>query len=204
MSLRANVPTMVVIDGPHLYMASRSLGFDVDFRRLAGWLEERCQPRRLQYLTTVLDTAEGERNPLAPLVQWLGYNGFQVMTKPAREFVDEETGRRRVKGSLLVETTVALMEAAAWGAQQVFLIAGDGELTAAIESIQRRGTRVVLASTIKTSPPLASDDLRRAADLFIDLADLTSEFGKESGQARARKLGSTLGTTERRRDAESA
>lgn len=188
MSLRPSLPTTVILDGPHLYMAARSLGFEVDFKRLAGWADEQCQPRHLHYLTTVLDTPEGERNPLAPLVQWLGYNGYRVVAKPAREFVDEETGRRRFKGSILVETAVALLEAVAWGAQQVFLVAGDGDLTPAVESARRRGARVVLASTVKTSPPMVSDDLRRAADAFLDLADLAGEFGKEgSGQGRVRR-----------------
>lgn len=185
--LRPNMPTTAIIDGPHAYMAARSLGFEIDFRRARDWLDRSCQPRHLLYYTTVLDTPEGERNPLEPLVNWLMYNGYRVETKPVREFVDEETGRRRIKGNTVAELTVALLEAAQWAAQ-VFLLGGDGDLLAGVEAAQRRGVRVVLASTVKSNPPLCSDELRRAADAFVDLNDLMADIGKEGAtQGRSRR-----------------
>ncbi|MBL6082674.1 NYN domain-containing protein [Belnapia sp. T18] len=189
MSLRPNLPTTVIIDGPHAYMAARTLGFEIDFRRLRDWLDRTCQPRHLLYYTTVLDTPEGDRNPLAPLVNWLVYNGYRVETKPVREFVDEETGRRRIRGNTVAELTVALLEATQW-ASQVLLLGGDGDLKAGVEAAQRRGVRVVLTSTVKSSPPLCSDELRRAADAFIDLGDLAGEIGKDGGQGRTKPGGS--------------
>jgi uncharacterized LabA/DUF88 family protein len=185
LSLRQNLPTIVIIDGPHAYMAARSLGFEIDFRRLRDWLDTACQPRHLHYYTTVLDTPEGDKNPLMPLVNWLQYNGFKVETKLVREFVDEETGRRRIRGNTIAELTVAMLEAAQW-AGQILLLGGDGDLKAGVEAVQRRGVRLVLASTVRSDPPLCSDELRRAADAFLDLGNLQGEIGKEGGAARGK------------------
>jgi uncharacterized LabA/DUF88 family protein len=183
MILHKNLPTTVIIDGPHAYMAARSLGFEIDFRRLRDWLDATCQPRHIHYYTTVLDAAEGDKNSLAPLVNWLQYNGFKVLTKPVREYVDEETGHRRIRGNTVAELTVALLEATHW-AGQILLLGGDGDLRAGVEAAQRRGVRVVLASTVKSNPPLCSDDLRRAADAFIDIGELAGEIGKDPGRTK--------------------
>lgn len=123
------------------------------------------------------------------------YNGYRVETKPVREFIDEETGRRRIRGNTVAELTVALLEAAQW-AEQVFLLGGDGDLKAGVEAVQRRGVRVVLASTVKSNPPLCSDDLRRAADAFFDLGDLVGEVGKEGSQGRRPSGGGARGKSD--------
>jgi uncharacterized LabA/DUF88 family protein len=117
-----------------------------------------------------------EFSPLRPLVDWLDYNGFSVVTKPAKEFTDA-TGRRRVKGNMDIEIAVDMFEAASY-ADHLILFSGDGDFTSLIEALQRRGARVSVISTIKSNPPLAADDLRRQADSFIDLADIVTLIGR--------------------------
>ena len=43
-------------------------------------------------------------------------------------------------------------------------------------SLQRKGVRVSVVSSIRTSPPMVADELRRQADQFLELADIAPEF----------------------------
>ena len=97
----------VFIDGANLYAASRTLGFDVDYRNLLAYFRQRFDLVRAYYYTALLETEE--YSPLRPLVDWLGYNGYSVVTKPAKEFTDA-TGRRRVKGSVDIEMAVDVLD----------------------------------------------------------------------------------------------
>src|SRR6195952_2831334 len=84
------------IDGANLYSASRNLGFDVDYRNLLEFFRRKAHIIRAYYYSAVLETEE--YSPLKPLTDWLAYNGYTLVTKPAKEFTDA-TGRRRVKGN---------------------------------------------------------------------------------------------------------
>lgn len=170
--LHPDLKTNVAIDGWHLFQASRSLDFEVDYKALRTLVADNSMLLRATYFTAIVEN-EGEFSPLVPLVDWLSYNDYVVTTKPALQWTDSETGRRRVKGSMDSEIAVSLMESAfLGGVEQVLLIAGVSDLRPAVEAIQRRNVRVVVCSTIKTNPPMISDDLRRQADAFADLAVL--------------------------------
>ena len=162
------------IDGANLHGAARSLGFDIDFKRLLDEFRKRGFLIRAYYYTTIME--DQEFSSIRPLVDWLDYNGFTMVTKPAREYTDRE-GRKRYRGDMDVEITVDVMEIAA-RADHIVLFSGDGDFKAVIEAVQRRGVRVTVVSTVKTQPPMASDDLRRAADDFVDLADLEDLIGR--------------------------
>jgi uncharacterized LabA/DUF88 family protein len=110
------------------------------------------------------------------LADWLDYNGFNVITKPAKEFTDT-LGRRRVKGDMDIEIAVDMMELASH-VDHIVLFSGDGDFRVLIEAVQRRGPRVSVVSSIKTQPPMIADELRRQADTFIDLADLSALIGR--------------------------
>jgi uncharacterized LabA/DUF88 family protein len=164
----------VYIDGANLYSAAKGLAFDIDYRKLLEEFRKRGRFIRASYYTALVE--DQDFSPIRPLVDWLDYNGYTLVTKPAKEFTDA-TGRRRFKGDMDVELAVDMVEAAEH-IDHVFLFSGDGDFTAAIGAIQRRGVRVTVVSTIKSNPPMASDDIRRAADNFIDLADLSSLIGR--------------------------
>lgn len=166
--------TALFIDGANLYSAAKGLGFDIDYRKLLD--EFRAQGRfiRAYYYTALVE--DQEFSPIRPLVDWLDYNGYTLVTKPAREYTDA-TGRRRFKGDMDVEIAVDLLQAAAF-VDHAILFSGDGDFVAAIEAAQRKGLRVSVVSTMKSNPPMVADDLRRAADTFIDLADLAAAIGR--------------------------
>lgn len=172
----------VFIDGANLYAASRSLGFEVDYKDLLGFFRQQSYLVRAYYYTALLDT--DEYSPLRPLVDWLGYNGYSVVTKPAKEFIDS-TGRRRVKGSVDIEMAVDVLELVGQ-LDHVVIFSGDGDLRRLIEAVQRRGVRVTVVSTIRTQPAMIADELRRQADNFLDLADIAEHFTRRQMEPRLR------------------
>src|SRR3954447_22504041 len=172
----------VFIDGANLYAASRTLGFDVDYKNLLAHFRQRSYLVRAYYYTALLETEE--YSPLRPLVDWLGYNGYSVVTKPAKEFTDA-TGRRRVKGSVDIEMAVDVLDLTP-SLDHVVIFSGDGDLRPLVEAVQRRGVRVTVISTIRTQPAMIADELRRRADPFIDLADLAEHITRRQVEPRQR------------------
>jgi uncharacterized LabA/DUF88 family protein len=168
------------IDGSNLYAASRALGFDIDYKLLRQEFMRRGKLLRAFYYTALLESEE--YSPIRPLVDWLHYNGFAMVTKPAKEYIDSQ-GRRKVKGNMDIELTVDAMEIAPH-VDHVVLFSGDGDFRRLIESLQRQGVRVSVVSTIRTQPPMISDDLRRQADNFIELDELRDVIGRPARDPR--------------------
>jgi uncharacterized LabA/DUF88 family protein len=156
------------IDGPNVYSAAKSLGFDVDYRKLLDEFRKRGVVVRAFYYTPMVE--DQEYSPIRPLVDWLDYNGFQLVTKPAREYVDP-AGRKRYRGDMNVEVAVDMMEMADH-VDHMVLFSGSGDFRRLVEGVQRKGVRVTVISTVKSQPPMASDELRRQADNFVELLDL--------------------------------
>ncbi|MBI1341248.1 NYN domain-containing protein [bacterium] len=169
------------IDGANLYAAGKAIGVEIDYRKLLEEFRRRGRLQRAYYYTALVEN--DDYSPIRPLVDWLQYNGFKVVTKAAREFTDA-TGRRRVKGDMDVEITVDMMNLAP-KLDHIVLFSGDGDLTRAVQAVQEIGPRVSVVSTIETSPPMIADELRRAADTFIELADLADLVGRPPRQGAA-------------------
>lgn len=157
----------VFIDGSNLYASIKQLEVDLDYSRLLKWVKSQGQLVRAFYYTAMIEGEE--HNPVRPLVDWLAYHGYSVVTKPAKEFTDH-AGRRKVKGNMDIEMACDMIEAAAY-ADHIYLFSGDGDFRRVVESVQRKGVRVTVCSTLKTCPPMIADELRRQADDFIDLSD---------------------------------
>lgn len=162
------------VDGANLYSASKSLGFDIDYRKLLDLFISKGQLVRAFYYTAIME--EQDFSPLRPLVDWLDYNGFTMVTKPAKEFTDHQ-GRRKVKGNMDIELAVDVMDMAEH-VQHVVIFSGDGDFRSLVEAVQRKGVRVSVVSTTKSQPPMVADELRRQADNFIELADLQSAIAR--------------------------
>ena len=171
----------VFIDGANFYSSAKALGVDVDYKRLLDNFRTRGRLIRASYYTAIVEDQD-RFSPIRPLVDWLDYNGYTVVTKPAKTFNDH-SGQRRIRGDMDVDLAVDVLDAAAW-LDHVVLFTGDGDFRRLVEAVQRKGVRVTVISTLKSSPPMASDDLRRQADEFIDLADLTSLIGRDGGARR--------------------
>ncbi len=165
------------IDGSNLYSAARALGFDIDYKRLLEVFSKRGRLVRAFYYTALMD--EQEYSPIRPLVDWLDYNGYTMVTKPTKEFTDS-AGRRKIKGNMDIELAVDVMEMAQ-NLDHVVLFSGDGDFRSLVQAIQRKGVRVTVVSTVRSNPPMAADELRRQADTFIELQDLATEIAREHG-----------------------
>lgn len=176
--------TALFIDGANLYSASRNLGFDVDYRNLLEYFRRQTHVIRAYYYSAVLETEE--YSPLKPLTDWLAYNGYTLVTKPAKEFTDA-TGRRRVKGSMDIELAIDMLELAD-KIDHAVLFSGDSDFRRLVEAVQRRGVRVSVVSSIRTSPPMVADELRRQADQFLELSDIAPEFTRRQMEPRPARM----------------
>ena len=173
------------IDGANLYAAAKALAFDIDYRRLLEEFRKRGILVRAYYYTALIE--DQEYSPLRPLVDWLDYNGFTMVTKAAKRFTDPVTGATRTKGNMDIEIAVDMMEIAP-NLDHIVLFSGDGDFRRLVEAVQRKGVRVTVVSTVKSQPPLVADELRRQADAFVDLNDLVAMIGRprQSGGYGAR------------------
>ncbi len=162
------------IDGSNLYAAAKSLGFDIDYKLLRQEFMRRGKLLRAFYYTALLETED--YSPIRPLVDWLHYNGFTMVTKPAKEYTDGQ-GRRKIKGNMDIELTVDAMELAP-RMDHAVLFSGDGDFRPLVEALQRAGVRVSVVSTIRSHPPMIADELRRQADNFIELDELREVIGR--------------------------
>ena len=171
------------IDGANLYATAKSLGFDIDYKRLLREFQSRGNLLRAFYYTAVIE--DQEYSSIRPLIDWLDYNGYTVVTKATKEFVDQ-TGRRKVKGNMDIELAVDAMELAP-NIDHMVLFSGDGDFRSLVEAVQRRGVRVTVISTISTQPPMVADELRRQADIFTDIADLQAKIGRDPSERAARE-----------------
>jgi uncharacterized LabA/DUF88 family protein len=156
------------IDGPNLHATAKALGFDIDYRKLLAEFGRRGRLLRALYYTTIYE--DPEFSSVRPLVDWLDYNGYTVVTKAAKEFVDV-TGRRKMKGNMGIELAVEAMQLARH-LDEMVLFSGDGDFRSLVEAVQARGVRVTVVSSLSTSPPMIADELRRRADMFLDLVEL--------------------------------
>lgn len=156
------------IDGANLYSAAKALGLEIDFRKLLDEFQTKGRLLRANYYTALLENED--YSPIRPLVDWLAYNGFNVIKKAAREFTDRD-GRRRVRGNMDIELTVDMLQMAEH-ADHIVLFSGDGDFRRLVEAVKARGVRVSVVSTMQSQPPMIADDLRREADVFIDLDDM--------------------------------
>src|ERR1043166_630651 len=97
------------IDGANLHATARTLGFDMDYRRLLVEFSGRGAVLRAFYYTTTLEDLEF--SSVRPLLDWLDYNGYSVVTRPAKEFADA-SGRRKLKGSISIDLAIDAMDIA--------------------------------------------------------------------------------------------
>src|SRR5207253_1475970 len=74
------------IDGANLYATAKTLGFDIDYKRLLKEFQSRGTLVRAFYYTAIIE--DQEYSSIRPLIDWLDYNGYTVVTKATKEFID--------------------------------------------------------------------------------------------------------------------
>jgi len=157
------------IDGQSLHHAVKALNFEVDYKRLLAEFERRGPLLRAYYYTTVFETEDV--TAVRPLLDWLKYNGFTVRTMLLREHDDGE-GRRRWRRNIGVDLAIDAMETAGY-VDNMYLFSGDGNFRCLVRALQRRSVCVTVVSTLRSKPaPVVADELRRQADVFLELDDL--------------------------------
>ena len=169
------------IDGANLYATAKALGFDIDYKRLLQEFQSRGTLLRAFYYTAIIE--DQEFSSIRPLIDWLDYNGYTVVTKAIKEFIDA-SGRRKVKGNMDIELAVDAMELAEH-IDQMVLFSGDGNFSSLVQAMQGRGVHVTVVSTISCQPPMVADELRRQADVFTDLVELKSKLGRDPSERPA-------------------
>ena len=162
------------IDGANLYATAKALAFDIDYKRLLALFRSKGQLVRALYYTALAE--EQEYSSIRPLIDWLDYNGYTMVTKPTKEFVDA-TGRRKIKGNMDIELAIDVMEMAPF-LDHIVLFSGDGDFRRLVEAVQHKGKRVTVVSTIRSAPPMVADELRRQADNFMELAELMGQIAR--------------------------
>src|ERR1700753_4185407 len=111
------------IDGANLYATAKSVGFDIDYRKLLKEYQGKGRLIRAFYYTALVE--DQEYSSIRPLIDWLDYNGYSVVTNAAKEFTDA-LGRRKVKGNMDIELAVDAMEMAD-NIDTMVLFSGDGD-----------------------------------------------------------------------------
>jgi uncharacterized LabA/DUF88 family protein len=175
MHFNADDRIALFIDGPNLYAAAKSLGFEIDYKNLLESFRGRGRLVRAYYYTALAE--DQEYSTIRPLIDWLDYNGYTMVTKPAKEYTDS-SGRRRYKANMSIELAVDMMEIAP-NIDHAVLFSGDGDFRQLLEAVQRRGVRVTVISTFRAQSPMVSDELRRQADAFVELQDLSQDIARK-------------------------
>ncbi|MBA4131936.1 MAG: NYN domain-containing protein [Hyphomicrobium sp.] len=167
--------TIVFIDGPDLHGIARSTGFDIDFKKLKSFFQDRTHLVRAFYYTTVV--VQDQHATIKPLVDWLEYNGFTLVTKPAKVRIAPD-GRQHMNTNMRVELAVDALEFSQT-ADHVVLFSSDSAYCHLVATLQRRGKRVSIVSTLANNGAAVADDLRRQADQFIDLVDIAPSIRRK-------------------------
>ena len=196
MKLDKRERTALFIDGANLYATAKTLGFDIDYKRLLKFFEENSHFIRALYYTAITD--DQEYSSIRPLIDWLDYNGYTMVTKPTKEFTDS-AGRRKIKGNMDIELAVDALTLSD-RLDHIVIFSGDGDFRALVEELQRRGKRVSIVSTLMTQPPMIADDLRRQADQFVEIKHLTSTIGRSNPPQSSSNHTATSYSSSRRDD----
>lgn len=162
------------VDGANFYSTCKSLDFDVDYKKMLELFKEKGRLVNARYYTAILE--HEEYSPIRPLVDWLNYNGYQVISKPAKSYTDRE-GRSRIKGNMDIEIALDMVELADH-VDHIILCSGDGDFRAAVEACQRKGTRVSVLSSMRTTPSMLADELRRQVNDVIEVSDMEPLIGR--------------------------
>jgi uncharacterized LabA/DUF88 family protein len=174
------------IDGSNLYAAAKALNFDIDYKKLLAFFAKQGHLVRAFYYTALIE--DQEYSPIRPLVDWLDYNGYTMVTKPTKEFTDA-MGRRKIKGNMDIELAIDVMEMSQH-LDHIVIFSGDGDFRRLVEAVQRKGCRVSVVSTVRSQPPMVADELRRQADMFIELDSLQNQIARQQrGPTPARPYG---------------
>lgn len=176
----------IFIDGANIHHALRELNFQMDWKKLLDYFSQDARILRAFYYTALLDDSP---DWLRRQLDWMAYNGYTVVTKPAKRFRrlqlgegGEETFIEQTKGDMDVELAIDMLTLADY-CDRVVLFSGDGDLRRLVEAVQMRGVRVQVVSTLRAREYGTADELRRQADEFLELDDLRPYLERDQSRS---------------------
>lgn len=161
------------IDGSNFFSTAKLLNIEIDYARMLGVFASKGDLIRAYYYTALPELSEP--SPIRKLIDFLDYNGFQVVSKQTREFIDPASGKKRIKGNMDMELALDMLKLAPH-IDHAYLFSGDGDFCRLLQEVQDLGVKVTVVSSTHTYPSMAADSLRRKADHFIELEDIAPEF----------------------------
>lgn len=164
----------MLIDGPSIYQICRSLDVEIDYQALRSIFADAGYLVQARYYTTILN--DQLYSPLRPLIDWLSYNGFIVVTRTMKAGQDSEQCRRLDHG-IVVALAVDAIEISS-RLDHVILFTGNGDFLRLVQLLQRRTVRTTVVGTVNGPSSMSSDELRRQADTFVDLRALVPFVGR--------------------------
>lgn len=177
-----NNRTAIFIDGANLYATAKALALDLDYKRLLAYYGDDLI--RAYYYSAIIEAEEF--STIRPLLDWLDYNGYKVVSKLAKEYVDAR-GQRKIKGNMDIELAIDAIELAIHGhMDRAVIFTGDGDFKHLVSALQRHGVHVTIVSSIQTQPGMCADELRRVADAFVDLNDIADKVQRAHIERPAR------------------
>ena len=172
MASTCNERIALFIDGSNLYSTIKSLNIKIDYKLLLNYFSSRGNLVRALYYTAIIESEPN--SPVKSLANWLEYNGFTVITKPVKTFIDGN-GRTKLKGNLDIELAMDAIRLADY-LDHIVIFSGDSDFKSLLEAIQNKGVKTTVVSTMQSQPPMIGDELRRQADRFIDINDIHSSI----------------------------
>ena len=166
--------TALFIDHASTDKATASLGISIDYSKLLARF--RGDGRLLRAFFYVPVAEAGSYCPIRPLLDWLAFHGVAVVTRTA-----PANRLSRLTGSLALDLAIDAFDLLS-RIDHILLMSGDGDLQRLVETLQRRGARVTILSTV--AGRTVADALRRQCDAFVDLADCDWATPIEQGPAR--------------------
>jgi uncharacterized LabA/DUF88 family protein len=164
----------VFIDGANTHTANKTLGLNIDYQKLYDFFDSQADLVRIYYYTTLID--DQEYSPIRPLIDWLDYNGYTMVTKTTKESRTDD-GKRKFN-NMDLDMAMDIVDIAR-KIDHVVILTGNDDFRRVVEWVQREAVRVTVISTLQ----IVSDDLRRRCDRFIDLADLKDVLTRDEERA---------------------
>ena len=163
------------IDGSNFHATTKLMNLDIDYIKLLHYFRELGTLIRPYYYTALPDSTEVSN--LKRLIDFLDYNGYMIVSKSTKSFINQVTGEKRTKGNMDMELALDMLKLAPH-IDHAYLFSGDGDFCRLLEDVQSMGVRVTVVSSTKTSPNMVADELRRKADHFLELSDIFSQIGR--------------------------
>src|SRR6266566_1791882 len=156
----------IFVDGSNLSASSRAAGFRIDFAKVLKHWQNEGQVQDASYFTAL--PPKDVPSPLRTLTDWLQYNGWFLITKEVKDHLGAD-GIFKIKGNMDVEIAVKAMSLSD-RITDLVLFSGDGDFRYLIEALQHKGICVTVVSHFSRGDDCQiSDDLRRQANVFLDL-----------------------------------